>query len=181
MPSLLRKTAAAAMAFTLVAQPVLAQSRGRCLQPAERVAFDVGALKSQLMVIALTCNAHERYNAFVLRYRPQLVAEERVQTRYFGRAGGRRAQDDYITNLANHQSQQGIRRGTLFCQEQTPLFDRVMAIRNVQDLGQFASGNQQPTIMTLAVCGAPVTPRTSTSASAPPGTRTAATGSSATR
>lgn len=175
-----RKMVAAAVGMAMLAQPVLAQPR--CLQPAERTAFDVGALKSQLMVIALTCGQHDRYNAFVLRYRPQLVATQRVEDRFFARAGGRRAQDDYITNLANHQSQEGIRRGTLFCSEQMPLFDRVMAVQNPGDLSTFATGNRQPTVMTTGVCSttAPA-PRTNTTAARPAPARTASSGTAATR
>ena len=68
-------------------------------------AFDIAGLKSKLMVTALTCNQQDRYNEFVLRFRGDLMAQERALQAYFARKfGGGRAQhehDDYITSLAN--------------------------------------------------------------------------------
>ena len=91
-----------------------------CTRPVDKTAFDVVGLKSQLMVTAITCEATERYNAFILRYRPSLVAQERVLNSYFSRNFGKRAQhehDDYITSLANSQSQNGLKAGNAFCQQ----------------------------------------------------------------
>ena len=90
-------------------QPVVRVGRGPIRS---RAAFDVTALKSQLMVTALSCHAQERYNEFVTRYRNDLVKEERALDSYFGRTSSRSARqdhDDYITNLANAQSEAGIR------------------------------------------------------------------------
>src|SRR5579864_127167 len=90
-----------------------------CAKPADISAFDIAGLKSKLMVTALTCNQQERYNDFVQRFRTDLMAQERALHAYFARVFGGRAQhehDDYITSLANTQSESGIRQGTLFCQ-----------------------------------------------------------------
>src|SRR4051794_35800196 len=75
-----------------------------CARPAEVAAFETTKLKSQLMVAATSCHGEDKYNAFVTRYRPELVASNKTLAGYFSRSGGRRGQqqfDDFITQLAN--------------------------------------------------------------------------------
>ena len=107
-------------------------SAQQCAKPADVSAFDIAGLKSKLMVTALTCNQQDRYNEFVQRFRSDLMSQERALHAYFARAfGGGRAQrehDDYITSLANTQSQSGIRQGTLFCQQNVGIFTEVLAL-----------------------------------------------------
>jgi hypothetical protein len=132
-----------------------------CARPADKTAFDVAGLKSQLMVTAITCEATERYNAFILRYRPNLVAEEKVLTAYFNRTFGKRAQaehDDYITSLANSQSQNGLKAGTGFCAQNMAMFDQVMALRGGAELPDFATGKSPVQPIALVVCSTPDRP-----------------------
>src|SRR5208282_1334402 len=71
-----------------------------CAKPADKTAFDVAGLKSQLMVTALACDVRDRYNNFVVRFQPELMREEHALTAYFARSFGSRGQkehDDYIT------------------------------------------------------------------------------------
>lgn len=108
-----------------------------CLRPAEKTAFDVRALQSQLMVVALSCQHQDDYNAFVTRFRSQLAEAHRDVTSYYRRSSGRQAQrvmDQYITNLANNQMQVGITQGSHFCRNQVPLFQRAMTARTSADL-----------------------------------------------
>ena len=129
-----------------------------CARPADKTAFDVAGLKSQLMVTAITCEATERYNAFILRYRPDLVAQEKVLNAYFSRSFGRRAQaqhDDYITSLANSQSQSGLKSGTGFCQENVSMFDEVMKLHGASELTDYASGKTLVQPIALVACTAP--------------------------
>jgi hypothetical protein len=112
-----------------------------CLRPAEKTAFDIRALQSQLMVVALSCQHQDDYNAFVTRFRSQLGDAHRNVTSYYRRASGRQAQrvmDQYITNLANNQMQVGITQGSHFCQNQVPLFQRAMTARTPADLSAIA-------------------------------------------
>ncbi len=135
----------------------MAQAEG-CARPTEKTAFDVAGLKSQLMVTAITCEATERYNAFILRYRPNLVAQERVLSSYFARNYGKRAQpehDDYVTSLANSQSQNGLKAGTGFCKANLPAFDEVMALHNGSELPEFATGKNPNQPITLVTCTTP--------------------------
>ena len=130
-----------------------------CARPADRAAFDVAALKSQLMVTALSCHAQERYNDFVTRYRKDLVKHEQALGSYFGRASSRSARqdhDDYITNLANAQSEAGIRLGEAFCDQRPAMFDQVMALHSMAELPRFAAGQPIVQPKPLTDCAAPV-------------------------
>ena len=132
-----------------------------CAKPADVTAFDIASLKSKLMVTALTCNQQDRYNDFVQRFRSDLMTHERALHAYFVRGFGGRAQrehDDYITSLANTQSQTGIRQGTLFCQQNVGIFTEVMALTKGADLPGYAASKQlaQP----IEVVGLPGATRT---------------------
>ena len=114
----------------------------QCLRPAERAAFDAAGLKTQLMITALTCDLREQYNTLVLRFRPDLQAQERALMGYFVRrfgARGRQRHDDYVTSLANAQSQAGLRDGTLFCQRHMGMFAEVLALRKGAELPRYAA------------------------------------------
>ena len=129
-----------------------------CARSADKTAFDVAGLKSQLMVTALTCNAQDRYNAFIVRYQPELRVQEKALNAYFARSFGRRAQqehDSYITNLANAQSEIGLRRGTLFCRENVGLFDEVLTLPKGVDLASFAGGKSLTQPAVLVACAGP--------------------------
>ena len=129
-----------------------------CTRPADKTAFDVAGLKSHLMVTAITCEATDRYNAFILRYRPDLVAQEKVLTAYFSRTFGRRGQsrhDDYITSLANTQSQSGLRSGTAFCNQNVSMFDDVMRLHGASDLTSYAAGKALVQPIVLVACTTP--------------------------
>ena len=128
------------VALSLMSSPLLA---AECARPADHVALDVTALKTQLMVMALTCKADERYNAFVTKYRPDLNQADKALYAYFTRNAGRNAakqRDDYVTQLANSQSQSGIRQGSAFCDRNMAVFDEVMLLRNNTELTEFAAG-----------------------------------------
>ncbi len=127
----------AVAAFT--AGPALAQA---CLQPAEQQGFHVRALQSQLMVAALACGKQDDYNAFVRKFQPALASSyNSIQGHYrrtMGAGPGQRELDQYITQLANAQSQDGIRAGTHYCPLVTPLFQMALAQSDVTGLANFA-------------------------------------------
>jgi hypothetical protein len=130
-----------------------------CAKPADVSAFDIAGLKSKLMVTALTCNQQDRYNDFVVRFRNDLMTHEHVLHAYFTRAfGGARAQrehDDYVTNLANTQSQSGIRQGTLFCQQNVSIFTEVLALQKDADLVRYAASKTLPQPIEVVACPEP--------------------------
>ena len=122
----------------VVAAPAIAET---CVQAPERTAFNVRALQSQLMVAALACGKDGEYNAFVRKFQRDLAASYNGIQGHYRRAGGRSAQnqlDGYITQLANAQSQDGIRAGSHYCPLVTPLFQQALARQNAADLADLA-------------------------------------------
>jgi hypothetical protein len=149
---------------TLVAAALVAPSlapgvaAAACLKPYEGTAINIAGLKSQLMVTALSCDTRDRYNDFVLTFRPTLQREDTALNSYFLHHYGRSwrsEHDDYITQLANMQSEAGIREGTQFCQDNVGLFDEVLALRTPKALLAFA--NDKPMLQPIDddICGVP--------------------------
>jgi hypothetical protein len=125
----------------------------------EKTAFDVAGLKSQLMVTALSCAAQDKYNAFITRFRPDLVKLDHTLTSYFGRAYGRQGQsahDDYVTSLANQQSEEGTKLGSDFCHQKVAMFDEVMALQKSTDLPTYAAGKSLVQPIAVVTCPAVV-------------------------
>jgi hypothetical protein len=121
-------------AAVAIGGPAIAQS---CVQSADRTAFEVRALQSQLMVAALSCARDNDYNAFVRKFQGELGGAYRSIQGHFRRTAGgghQRALDGYITTLANEQSQDGIRQGSRFCQNVGPLFQAALAQSNASSL-----------------------------------------------
>jgi hypothetical protein len=153
---------------------VPAQNAPVCVRPPEKAAFEMSTLKSHLTVTAIQCHAEERYNAFVMKYRPDLVGGEKVLTSYFARAYGKRAQsqhDDYITQLANAQSQFAVRSGNLYCPQNIGLFDEVMTVKAGSELPAFAQS--KPIQQAIAVQDCPSTPPPATKAAVKPAAKPA--------
>jgi hypothetical protein len=125
------------------AGPAIAQA---CLTSAERTAFEVRALQSQLQVAALLCrdNGYPQlegeYRTFVQKFQSEFQAPARNVQAHFRRTEARnpRAIDAYITNLANAQQQDASRSGTHFCPLVAPLFRAALAQNSASDLAQMA-------------------------------------------
>jgi hypothetical protein len=114
-----------------------------CGAEINRSLFEVEALKSELMVVATNCQDQEQYNAFVQRYQPELAKTEHELDGYFRVHYGRNAQhrhDEYVTSLANADSDMARTIGADFCPRNGALFSEVMALRGSADLPSFAAG-----------------------------------------
>jgi len=140
----------------LAAGPALAD----CTIPAEQAAFDVGALKSELSILAIACSNQNQYNQFVERYRTELVAEDQVVNAWFNKSYGRNGRshyDSYITLLANEQSNVGQHEGSDFCPRLGVLFSEAMAVPDLKLLPEYAAAkNLIPAALTsCAVEGPP--------------------------
>lgn len=125
-----------------------------CTMPAETAAFKVAALKSQLMVAAISCNSHDKYNSFISGNRSALLSQEKVVDGYFSRhqkRGWDRARDDYITQLANAQADRAQVLGDQFCARIAPLLDEA---QSPSDLVAFAASKTDtiPNAMTFNDC-----------------------------
>lgn len=139
----------------------VAQAQVRCTVPEDQAAFEVGALKSEMTVLATSCpGADKQYNAFIERFRPQLVANDAAVNAWFKRTYGRNAQhqyDAYITSLINSQSDTGLRQGTNFCPRTDVIFDEVMGLRDGSTLPQYAAG-KDVLPSDVGACEPPVSP-----------------------
>ena len=158
----LRSVGAAVLAGATLLNGAQAWSASSCGMSPARQAFDVEGLKSELMVTALSCGAQDRYNAFIGKFRSDLTDQERALKNYFASSYGRSAQkehDNYITQLANVQSERGLQAGTSFCEQRVSMFDEVAALDNGSDLGSYAEAKDivQPAV--YETCAAPAVSR----------------------
>ena len=120
-----------------------AQAQLTCLPPQERSVIEVAALRSELMVLATGCQDDEKYNAFIRRYQPDLMGNEKAIDAMFQRKYGRHAQqehDRFVTDLANAESSAGDRLGSDFCAHNGMLFSEVMALHSANELAAYAAG-----------------------------------------
>ncbi len=142
----MRRLLTSMLAAGLIAGPAVARVQHTakvetCTNLADRTAFDTEGLKSELMVTALTCGQQEKYNGFMRTYQPDVASQEHELSAYFKRAYGRassKAYDDYISNLANVQEQEGLKAGSSFCQIFTNMFDEVMSLHDGTELADYA-------------------------------------------
>jgi hypothetical protein len=138
----MRRLLSAVTALTLLsAQPVLAERQ--CASLADQSAFEVQALRSELMVLAMGCNDDARYNAFIKRYQPDLQANERLVSSYFQHRYGRAGQtehDRFVTELANAMSRQGSDLGGDFCPRNGMIFNEVLSLRSSAELQDYVAG-----------------------------------------
>jgi hypothetical protein len=106
-------------------------------------AFNVVGLKSALMVAALSCNQQDKYDAFMTTFHPHILAEQHAMDAYFHKASGpfsgQKMEDNFVTLLANNQSDQGIAEGSSFCLNSEAEFDAVLALKSPADLDHFVT------------------------------------------
>lgn len=101
------------------------------LSAAEKEAMAFRHLQTELMVAALSCGRKEyrnKYNTFVIRYRPALRRNGRILKTIFKRnygGGSKRQLDRYVTELANDVSVVSMKRAD-FCQVAGSKFDAVL-------------------------------------------------------
>ena len=142
---------------SLVAATVLTSqaASAACVSPTDRAALDVAGLKTQLMVQTLTCKTDTQYNAFISKFKPELVADEHVAKSYFSGVYGRssqKRQDEYMTQLANVKSDASQRDGSRFCAHNEEVFSEVLALQNGAELRQYAAGRATATPTALETC-----------------------------
>lgn len=109
-----------------------------CVSAPERDSLSVRTLQTRLMVAALVCEARADYNAFVERFRPQLVGHSGTLKSYFRKAygaGASRALDAYVTRLANEASVLSSADRAAFCRTSRQTFDALLTA-SASALGQ---------------------------------------------
>ena len=149
-----RRASCLAAAVALLAGP----AQAHCTAAADESAFDVGALKSELSVLAVACGEDEGYNGFVTRDRAELVREDGVVNAWFKKTYGKAAQskyDSFITSQANEQSIAGQHEGNQFCPRLKPVFMEVAAVP-VAQLPEYAAAKNLSPVDFACVTAAPV-------------------------
>lgn len=104
-------------------------------------------LHTELMVAALYCGQHARYNAFVRRFQDELATNgKRLRAMFVSVHGTKQAVphlDRFLTKMANDESRRRITRGASYCREAQALFTQVLNLRETRQLAAFASQRAQ--------------------------------------
>jgi len=102
-------------ALATVAMTTQAFAAGVCSRADETAGVKAEILQQQLMVAAYSCHLEGAYNAFVINYRPDLIAADGTAQSLFQRASARGADDyqSFKTQMANdfsmdYQNQDGF-------------------------------------------------------------------------
>ena len=130
----------AVLAASLLAGPAGA----RCARDEDQAAFDIQALKSELVVMAGgACKQEDKYNEFVVRFRPQLIASDRALTTWFNANHGRRGptlQNAFVTDVTNLRSLNAQRLGSDYCPRNGAIWAELAALPSPDDLAAYAAG-----------------------------------------
>jgi hypothetical protein len=114
-----------------------------CASAADQSAFEVLALREQMILLATKCGRDQDYNKnFVVRFQPELQANYRAVSAYFrklyGSAGQGRS-DTFATELVNVMSQQANTQGTEFCSRASLIINEMNALRSPDELAPYAA------------------------------------------
>ncbi|HWL79804.1 MAG TPA: hypothetical protein VNR89_02515 [Roseomonas sp.] len=130
------------MLSTLCASTGALAAPFRCTSEEQQKMFEISALKTELMVVATTCDTEDAYNAFITRYQPVLSSNDHSVISHFtsrDRRAGQKANDTFITNLANARAQEANRVGADFCARNAVLFKEVMSLPSAAELAPYAA------------------------------------------
>lgn len=150
---MIRKLATAAFALIVAIQPTFAAEQ--CMRDVEKKAFNVRALQSELMIVALMCERQAEYNIFVQRHQRELTDAYEQITLHFARihgSDGQQERDEFITELANTQSQDGMRRRE-FCSDARTLVTESLYLRDAAEMSRFVSEKNVINTYTVPDCG----------------------------
>jgi len=158
----MRPILAALLATAIAAQPAWAAgSVSSCMKPADRAAFELEGLKSELTNIALACGNRDQYNSFMRAYQPTMAGNEKTLNAYFRRVYGKQATtqyDRYITDLSGIQEQEALKSGTAFCMVVPRMFSEVMALHDASELPDYARSQALVQPIAFNECAAPPAP-----------------------
>jgi hypothetical protein len=148
------------MAVSLLAGP----ANARCARDEDQAAFEITALKTELMLMGVSseCRGENEYNAFINRFRQQLIeADGHVVAWYRAHFGTGRALnlkiESFVTELANLRSRRAQQVGSDHCARSAMLFTELSALPAGTDLAAYAAGkNMMP--VELPACEMPPAP-----------------------
>ncbi len=140
------------MATVAAIMPVAAQAT--CATQTEASAMNLRALKSSLMVAALSCNQQASYNAFINKHKGAFNADSAAVKGYFRRAYGGGADhqlNKFVTRLANDASQRSMGAADTYCAEMKEAFSRVVSMDRGSVKG-YAAGKQFASLHGIRTC-----------------------------
>jgi hypothetical protein len=110
-----------------------------CAHPDDYLALNARHLQTELMVAALSCNANDRYNAFVTKFQTQLLLSNRQLVKFFSRrygASGANRTNEFVTMIANQSSERSLADVGDFCAAADKTFDQIdrLSKRDFEDL-----------------------------------------------
>ena len=129
-----------------------------CAKPGEKGAFAVAALRMQMSVIEITCDARAQFNAFTVKFRNDIGAQNKIVGGFFQRAYGNKGvanQDQYETAQINQTSEAGQYYGDQFCKTSLPLLDQVLALKDGKELVDFAVAQNFDQVIDVQDCVVP--------------------------
>ena len=125
-----------------------------CISPRERQAYEVYALRTDVLVGAQSCRMTDRFNVFVTKFTRELTVEGRELRAFYQKTygkGGDAHLDDFVTELANTSFVAGSSGGGNLCATTTALFDDVMAVP-VGQLAAFSRTRHARALPDMDVC-----------------------------
>lgn len=149
-----RTTKIAAAVLAATAMTTQAFAAGICSRASETAGVKAEILQQQLMVAAYSCNLSGAYNAFVINYRPDLVASDHAAQSLFQRVNATTGESDYQTfktQLANDFSLDSQNDG--FCDNAQAMFEQAAEHRG-QSLDDLMSALNFDGPTPFAECGA---------------------------
>ena len=144
-----------AVAAVLTAAGASSAFAASCVRPSEEAALTARIVQTEMMVAALACGQQAQYNAFVVKFRDDLVIHGHTLKSLFKRVHGANAErrlGTFVTRLANDASQRS-REAVNFCMEAFTFLDQAMASVAI-DFEKLAANHNTSVDHGFAVCSA---------------------------
>jgi hypothetical protein len=152
MPDARRVLVASSFAIAMIA--CMGSAISACITPRERQAYEVYALRTQVLVGAQSCRMTDRFNVFATKFTRELTTEGRELRAHYLKTygkGGDKALDDFVTRIANASFVDGSSHD--LCAATVAIFDDVMALPDGQ-LAAYSSQHASRVLPAMDVCRA---------------------------
>jgi hypothetical protein len=143
-----------ASSFAIAVIACMGTALAACITPRDWQAYEVYALRTEVLVGAQSCRMTDRFNVFATKFTRELTTEGRALRAHYLKAygkGGDKALDDFVTRIANTSFVEGS-SGNL-CAATTAIFDDVLALPEGQ-LAAYSSQHKSRALPDMDVCRA---------------------------